>query len=71
MNLEELQNDIPELVADARKILCDLECAESCSSESDLCDNIEAAVASVQFLKTELAKMLKAAKRLQQQQAAA
>lgn len=64
MNHEEIQNDIPDIVAQVRRLLSDLECAESCDTAEDLVDNLRSAVANATEVKQDLSKLLKLAVRV-------
>lgn len=63
MFIEEVQNDIPELVSMIRNLLSDLECAESCDSKADFCENIRSAISKAATAKQELSKLLKMAEK--------
>lgn len=63
MFVEEVQNDIPELVSMVRDLLSDLECAESCESKADFCENLRVAIRKATVVKQELASLLKSAEK--------
>lgn len=61
MSHEEIQNDIPDIVAQVRRLLSDLECAESCDTAEDLVDNLRSAVSIATEAKQDLSRLLKLA----------
>ena len=63
MYVEELQNDLPSMIQDVRNLLADLECAESCDSKADFCENLRSAISKATIAKQELSKLLKAAEK--------
>lgn len=63
MLITEVQCDVPELVSECRKILDDLENAESCESKQDFCENIRTALSRLAMLRLEVAKTLKSAEK--------
>ena len=62
--VEEIQSDIPDIIAQVRNLLSDLECAESCDTAEDLCDNLRSAISKATEAKQELSKLLKLAVRV-------
>lgn len=62
MFVEEVQNDLPAIIQEVRDILISLECAESCDSKEDFCDNLRTAILGLGEMKHDLVKILKAAK---------
>ena len=63
MFIEEIQNDVPELVTLVHSLLSDLECAESCDSKTDFCENLRSAISKAVIAKQELSKLLKVAEK--------
>ena len=63
MCIEELQSDLPDMLQDIRNLLRDLECAESCDSKADFCENIRSAINKASIVKQELVKILKSAEK--------
>ena len=58
--VEEIQSDIPDIIAQVRNLLSDLECAESCDTAEDL----RSAISKATEAKQELSKLLKLAVRV-------
>jgi len=63
MLIDEVQADIPDLVSNARRIVTDLESAESCEVKADLCANLHSARIYLDILKREVSKLVRQAEK--------